>query len=738
MRMKGFWSVLVVVGLLLIPAAATQADDVKKFSITGVNYTKWLWGNQRLDGGLYNYSDVPGDGYGDNGQGTELELLVSARPSKKIEVKGRMKARFNQNFWTNFGGFGGGGAGTPGTGECLGGDCGEFDSRSAQYVKFRGLTIIITPGYKWVDTVTIGSSDFGMFDPFTIGKIRYIDRDNGSGLIFQGASASRKFSYDFTRVSLPRLWAGPGFGTGDYNVQDGAYALQLKFNPSSKFDFALIGEYVNDIEVDARDFDFDDGRETDSRFTNEIFGLRFGFHPNPKFDFKGAIYSSSSDSDPDLTPTSFGTSGFSPVPAGERDDEAMTFDLAINDPFDNGLSFNIQVFDIGAEFVSVMAARRESDVLLTEGHDGAFALPGPSNAAFSVFGGIGNETRIGYGGWQGNAQQVATINADNAFTDFDEPMAETVIGWKGFTIQPVLGLGDFDLTAEYTQVDYSTNWQAWGDPTRGIQDSPFPNMESDAGFGSPRNAYAPFQDKETEIMVLAGKYFVDVGNGLELFGKIKFIDEQDKRMNDARFLPFQPGDCPGGGVACAGNTNFYGVDVDGNAFSTADIYGNPPVITVNGVTGYQWKPFDSVSDDDRDMDYKLFQLGAGYQLTDEIYGTIIFEHYDVDLLDGNTAFQAYQLHEMASGEHTKDKLILQARYNIGGAEIGFNYEYNTGDYTPDFGGGFVTQFADAGTAANVLVPVNSPGFAGRFGGWNSLLKRDYEHQRLKAFLKLFF
>ncbi len=144
--------------------------------------------------------------------------------------------------------------------------------------------------------------------------------------------------------------------------------------------------------------------------------------------------------------------------------------------------------------------------------------------------------------------------------------------------------------------------------------------------------------------------------------------------------------------ACAGNAN----DVLAGQLSTADLYGNPPVITVNGVTGYQWKPFDSLADDDRDMDYTLYQIGAGYQLTDEIYGTITFEHYDVDLKDGNTAFQAYQLHEMASGEHTKDKMILQARYNIGGAEIGFNYEYNTGDFTPDFGGGFVTQFADAG------------------------------------------
>ena len=84
----------------------------------------------------------------------------------------------------------------------------------------------------------------------------------------------------------------------------------------------------------------------------------------------------------------------------------------------------------------------------------------------------------------------------------------------------------------------------------------------------------------------------------DLFGKLKWIDETDERMNEARFLPYQPGDCPGGGAACANNRQFYST---GN--STAEIYGNPSVITgANGAVGYQWKPFDSLSDDDRDMD----------------------------------------------------------------------------------------------------------------------------------------
>ena len=121
------------------------------------------------------------------------------------------------------------------------------------------------------------------------------------------------------------------------------------------------------------------------------------------------------------------------------------------------------------------------------------------------------------------------------------------------------------------------------------------------------------------------------------------------------------------------------------------------------------------------MNYKLYQLGAGYQLSGNVYSSLTYEHYDVDLQDGNTAFQAYQLHSMASGESKKNKLMFYTRYTIGGAEFGFNYEHNWGTFTPDFG-----------------VPVGSPGFRGRFGGWNSLLKRDFEQDRLKAFMKVRF
>jgi hypothetical protein len=738
---------------VLVAASAVSAEEFK-LNIGGTTYTKWLWGNMRDDGSMYNFTTVPGEGYGDNGQGSEVELLLNAKVSRYVEVKARLHSRFSQNQWTNFGGFGGTNPSTtdPPPDSCTSGDCGEYDPRSNQYVKLRGVAVTFTPGYKWIDSATIGANDFGMFDPFVIGRIRYIDRDNGAGLLFQGSAARRAFTWDAVRISLPRLWAGPAYNTGTFTASDAAYGLQMKYAFSSKLDVGGIFEYVNDIEVNNKDMsNWDNGRDYRTRFRNNVFGLKLGWHPSSGIDVRGAWYRSSVDSvyagltgncggNPCEPPRSFGMNGYSSVIAGNHQDESWKLNFDINDPMGNGFSLFGELFGIGANCASMMAARRESDVLLTEGHDSAFAFPGPANASYGVFG--NNATRIGYGGWDGNAQQVATINVDNEFTDFDEPMAETVIGWKGITLVPQYTNGALELSGEYTHLSYNTNWQAWGNWNRSITDTDYPATELDTGVGHNfRTAYQPFQDKKTDIAVFKGKYVIDSGKGVDLFWKVKYIGETDKRMNKSWYLPYLAGACPTTGtLGCHTNTagNFIDQRYYNGVNTTADYYGNPPVITVNGVTGYQWKPFDSLSDDDRDLKYYTLQAGLGYQFTGDLYVSGAYEYYHAILKDGNTAFQAYQLHEMASGLHIKNKAVIKARYIIGGAEVGFEYQWNFGTFTPDFGDGFVVQYASASTAANVHVKVGSRGFSGRYGNWNSLEERTFNQQRIKAFMKVQF
>jgi hypothetical protein len=221
-----------------------------------------------------------------------------------------------------------------------------------------------------------------------------------------------------------------------------------------------------------------------------------------------------------------------------------------------------------------------------------------------------------------------------------------------------------------------------------------------------------------------------------VFGKVKYIHDNDKRLNDKKYLPYQDGDCPGGGVACAGDKRYYGTDANGKQLSTADtLYGNPGLVTRDGVTGYQWKPFDDISDDDRVLNYTSFNLGAGYQLTDDLYASLSYTKFLADLQDGNTAFQSYNLHQMVSGKHDKNLVSLRARYILAGVEFGLEGQYLFGTYTPDYGTGFVATVADEKISKDHGVEVGSPGFTNRFGGWNPLGTRSFEQMRLKAFMK---
>ncbi|NOJ94293.1 hypothetical protein HMI51_15310 [Corallococcus coralloides] len=723
---RGACALTVAVGL--IPGAAMAQDSGPKLTIGGTTYTKYLWGTQRDQGALYNFTTVPGEGYGDNGIGTELELLLNAKISPQVEVNGRIHSRFNQNFWTNFGGFGGRNPPTP---PCYAGDCGEFDPRSNQYIKLRGMSVTLRPGYL-IDSALIGATDLGQFDPFVIGRVRYIDRDNAAAIMLQGSNFERRLTWDAARISLPRLWAGPNFSTGAFHARDAAYGFQAKFTPNELFDVGGIFQYANDQEVNAEDTNVDDGRDLTPRYRNGVGGLKAGLHMGSWLDVRGAAYTSYSNADPVLSPANFGgIGGYSAVLAGRHTDQTYMLNASLNDPLDVGLSFNFQLFSIGADYVAVMASRREADVLLTEGHDGSFAFPGPSNAAYGIY--KGNPTRIGYGGWTSEAQQVATINVDNDFTDFDEPMAETAIGWKGVTANPVYTNGALELGGEYSFITYNTNWQAYGDASKSLNDSQYPGTELDSGVGHNfRTAYQPFQDKKTHLVALRAKYVVDVLKGIDVFGKFKYIHETDKRMNDPRFLPYAAGACAGGGAACDNSlVNEYSA---GN--STSGVYSNPNVITNSqGDTGYQFKPFDNLADDDRLLDYTTFTAGAGYQFTDDLYVSASYSKFFADLLDGNTAFQAYNNHEMASGKHNKNQVLVKARYILSGVEFGLEGQYAFGTFRPDFGDGYVVQYADDTIAADHGVAVGSRGFTNRNGGWNSLEERNFDHMRVKAFMK---
>ena len=85
----------------------------------------------------------------------------------------------------------------------------------AQYIKLRAAWIRVAPPIPTVKWVTIGSTDYSMWNEWTIGKARYIDRDNGNGVFVEGSFIPQsRLDYTVGAMALPKLWAGPGWNTG--------------------------------------------------------------------------------------------------------------------------------------------------------------------------------------------------------------------------------------------------------------------------------------------------------------------------------------------------------------------------------------------------------------------------------------------------------------------------------------------------------------------------------------------
>ncbi|MEJ2602074.1 MAG: hypothetical protein P8172_02065 [Gammaproteobacteria bacterium] len=690
--------------MAVLAASQAEAQQVGEIRWFGSIYAKFLDGDRRFENALYNNAETtPGEAGGDQGQGIEFELMFNSQVSSQVEIGGRIKARFNQNFWSNFGGFG----------------PQEEDERSAQYMKLRGAWARITPGYEWIDSATIGSNDWGMFDPWTVGKFRYIDRDNSSGLLFQGRAFDGSVRWDFARVTLSRLFQGPRFlTTADPNdsqykleANDAAWILQTRWAATDTLNLTGIAEYIRDKEIDRADENLLDGQDVQTRYDNTILALKGQYTGIDAVDIGGAVYYTNFNID--ATECSLGLNDdcrFSPTPKAGVDDTSWKLDVGFNDLLVDDLTVELQFFHIGADFVSVTSARREQDVLLTTGHEGTWGWGRP-DYNFGNRDNANSTLGLGYGGWNPETQQVVSMMADNDFTDFDEPMAETVIGWKGFTIAPSYLWGDWEFQGEYSYIDYDTNWQACGGATKDT--CIYPRMEGlhSWGLGGDwRSPYAPYQDKTTEIWGLTANYFLDVGAGVDLEFRFKYIADEDDRVTNPALL----------------------VDAyDGFPAAVGAI--NPDWIPNIGLEG-------CVACDDRAADYYTYMVSAGYQLTGDLYVRVLFRRDEVDLIDGTIdvapvglGFEAsndFGYAEYLTGEHTKNRVGLEFSYFLSGVEFGGSVDWLWGDYAPvflDFRDGQIVKL-DTSLVDTVTTPL----------GNISVDSVDLEQYRLKAFMKVSF
>jgi len=514
--------------------AGIASADIANFDLAGRLYTKWLYRNSDSQGLLTHGNPFwPDDIAGDNGVGTEFELKIFGQASRYVEGYARIQSRFGelwQDWWESGENKYDGEVNT--SGDSLG-------MNRASYIKLRGTWVraIIPFMDGWTNTVTIGSSDLGMFNPWTIGKVRYIDRDNGKGVFIDGLVGDGIFSYNLAMIALPKLYVGPWWSTGigdpsltrPFYSQDWAYGAKLTVAPDWGI-FTLVSTFTNDVEIDMTDPDAvgsvyatctDDlgnpiqGCEKDhavdyfSRYMNSVTTLEVQLDPLYWLSINLLGAYSAGRIDTQLTANGVAMNqGVSPVVYKDTDDYALRARFEFADPFDAGVSFKAEYFNIGDEWNSIFAARREADVLLTDG---------------LIEGG-----------------QLPTLNLANEFIDFDEPFVESCIGWHGGTAMLLYAWEALDFDVEATYIHYNTNAQ-----DRDV-DEIYPDFLHSDGFTDtdlydyanttdrgrdPRSVYRRNQDRGTIIAVVNLRYIFDVLEGLELSAKGRFIRDRDYRSH---------------------------------------------------------------------------------------------------------------------------------------------------------------------------------------------------------------
>jgi hypothetical protein len=486
------------IGLAMAAPAFAAGIDFSGSNI----YMKFLDGNQRK------VSQSSGDttSGSDSGQWTEFELRMKATISKQVEAGVRLQSRSPAAYWSNFGfanneGFSGA---TPG----------DIKTTQSKFVKLRGAYVLLTPGYAWLDQALIGSSDWGMFDPFTVGQVRYIDRDNYNGFYFKGKLPVAGGSWEFGRLSLPN-YLQSNYGQGgsccnsdDSQFNEAVYITQLKAQVGPA---KITGSYqwFNDRQLKGDTTPFN-GRDIETFAKTNVLMLKAEGSAIDGVDLKGAYYASKHDAPLFDQP-------WINSPKSSINDRAIKLDVALTSLPVPGLSLNYQYFNIGAGYYSNTAARRETDVLLTEGSEASWYNWGnslwlggaakdytqaPSSPKCAVSGG---------GVCRSSSGLAAGANGlvDNDYIDFDESPNESVQGWKGHTFLVNYEIAKLPMSLEYSRIGYNYNWQNY------------------SATGPLSNYFAANNDRKTSIFAFKANYVAPALGGIDLGFKYKKVKDSN-------------------------------------------------------------------------------------------------------------------------------------------------------------------------------------------------------------------
>jgi hypothetical protein len=488
------------IGLAMAAPAFAAGIDFSGSNI----YMKFLDGNQRKVSPRSGDTDSGTD----NGQWTEFELRMKANISKQVEAGVRLQSRSPAAYWSNFGfanneGFSGA---TPS----------DIRTQQSKFIKLRGAYVLLTPGYAWLDQALIGSSDWGMFDPFTVGQVRYIDRDNYNGIYLKGKLPVPGGSWEVGRLSLPNyLQSNYGQGpncspcsTDDSQFNEAVYIAQLKAQVGPA---KITGSYqfFNDRKLKTDPTPFN-GQDIETFAKTNVLMLKAEGSAFDGVDLKGAYYASKHDAPLFDQP-------WINSPKSSINDRAIKLDVALSSLPVPGLTLNYQYFNIGAGYYSNTAARRETDVLLTEGSEASWYNWGNSlwlGGAAKDYTQAPSSPKCAVGGGgvcRSSSGLAPSANGlvDNEYMDFDESPNESVQGWKGHTLLVNYEIAKLPMSLELTRIGYNYNWQNYS-PT-----------------GPLSNYYALNNDRKTTIASFKANYVLPVAGGVDLGFKYKLVDDKN-------------------------------------------------------------------------------------------------------------------------------------------------------------------------------------------------------------------
>jgi hypothetical protein len=341
------------------------------------------------------------------------------------------------------------------------------------WLKFRPATI------PTLNSVLLGSTDLGMYNAWTIGKIRWIDRDNAR-IIYADGTLGRA-TYGIGMLPMPK-YMGPSWSTGPNPRRVWAYGANLTMPVNQAFNVKLNGSRIVALQQDP--LSASDTVAT-KRYDNIVATADLLISPNPVYNISGLIGISRYSLNTILVTGPFQVwDPHLPYAALTSGGIALKLTAIANDPFGIGLTLNGEVFDVNQDFVSIMAARRETKVLLSEGH-------------------IRYGADVNGSTWKGDVGYTPAVGnfVDNGITDWNETNYQTCAGLRGITVIPEFRRGALGIKGELSSMSNDLNSQ---------------NVDTTKYWWS-----AAKVNQSTILAAVRADYLLPYGIGI--FGKVKMV-----------------------------------------------------------------------------------------------------------------------------------------------------------------------------------------------------------------------